>query len=215
MSIPASNCRTPIGARQSVGGGLNFTPCNAVYNRSAVSVSIVFSHVCPLSFVPFTLAFAHTSPTTTGVTRLNSSFRKPPSCAAFAFFSIVRNVPSSTPYGCGRISFGSGGNDPTVRGYTTRSTSAVVRSNPVSAAFPPEAAESSPSPSPQLPCSRSALSASPSADSALFPGGTNVIEACGFAIAVCSRYSSTLALPRAYRASSSTVTLVPVPVELA
>lgn len=208
MSSPASNCRTPIGARQSVGGGRSLASCKAWYSRSAVSVSIVFSHVCPLSFAPPVLAFAHTSPTTPGVTRLNSSRRNPPNCVAFAFFSIVRNVPNSTPYGCGRISFGSGGNDSTVRGYTTRSANAVVRSN----AEPADAADP---PSPNSPCSSSAPSALPSALSAFLPGGTNVIEACGFAIAVCSRYSSTLARPRAYRASSSTVTLVPVPVVLA
>ncbi len=42
-------------------------------------------------------------------------------------------------------------------------------------------------------------------------GGMNVISACGLAMAVCSRYASTLTLPRWYRASRSMATIVPVP----
>jgi hypothetical protein len=69
--MPASSCRTPIGARQSVGGGASFASWNASNSFSAIggSTSATLRRlVSPI--------FSHSAPAVDALTRQKRSCRK-------------------------------------------------------------------------------------------------------------------------------------------
>ncbi len=89
---------------QSVEGAEIFVFWSASYSASASLRPMRLVEARVLS-----LAVLHTLRATPPLTRENEPVRNCESVGAFVSFIIVMRRPSSTPYGCGLISFGSSG----------------------------------------------------------------------------------------------------------
>ena len=102
--MPRRISSSPIGTTHEVGGASSFTCCIALWTASTSSGCMRFARASGL-----TPANAQISSATRGETREKSCTSDARIVRLFVDRSILSSIPSSTPYGCGFISFGSGG----------------------------------------------------------------------------------------------------------